>query len=133
MVGAHRRWRSSRQSQVDLRIDLSTMDETGLSWAFLDEAPDPSVIVPSHHVVLGSGAAVAVAVVVDITDDSVVHVQPTLGPVVRGCGLGLLWGIVGLPTRRSQVPILPRHQRGGLEPLETPGVRRFRLRKALTG
>ena len=109
------------------------MDETGLSWAFLDEAPDPSVIVPSHHVVLGSGAAVAVAVVVDITDDSVVHVQPTLGPVVRGCGLGLLWGIVGLPTRRSQVPILPRHQRGGLEPLETPGVRRFRLRKALTG
>ena len=64
------------------------MDETGLSWAFLDEAPDPSVIVPSHHVVLGSGAAVAVAVVVDITDDSVVHVQPTLGPVVRGCGVG---------------------------------------------
>ncbi len=47
------------------------MDETGLSWAFLDEAPDPSVIVPSHHVVVGSGAAVAVAVVVDITDDSV--------------------------------------------------------------
>lgn len=26
---------------VDLRIDLQTMDETGLQWTFLDEAPDP--------------------------------------------------------------------------------------------
>jgi len=54
---------------VDLRIDLNTMDETGLPWTFLDQAPDPSLIVPGRHIVVGSGAAVAVAVVVDITDE----------------------------------------------------------------
>lgn len=68
-------------TQVDLRIDLNTMDETGLPWAFLDEAPDPSAIVPGSHIVVGSGEAIAVAVVVDITDDGVVHVQPMRGSV----------------------------------------------------
>ena len=53
--------------QVDLSVDLNTMDETGLPWAFLDEAPDPSLIVAGHHIVVGSGAATAVAIVVDIT------------------------------------------------------------------
>ena len=48
--------------QVDLRIGLNTMDETGLPWAFLDEAPAPSVIVPGHHIVVGSGAAFVVVV-----------------------------------------------------------------------
>ena len=26
---------------VDLVVDLNTMDDTGLPWAFLDEVPDP--------------------------------------------------------------------------------------------
>ena len=73
--------------QVDLRIDLNTMDETGLPWAFLDDAPDPSLIVPGHHIVVGSGAAVAVAVVVDITDEGVVHVQPMRGSVASNAHL----------------------------------------------
>jgi len=59
---------------VDLRIDFNTMDETGLPWTFLDQAPDPSRIIPGRHIVVGSGAAVAVAVVVDITDEGIVHV-----------------------------------------------------------
>ncbi|MEZ5380756.1 MAG: hypothetical protein R2754_03050 [Microthrixaceae bacterium] len=74
-------------TQVDLRIDLNTMDETGLPWAFLDEAPDPSLIVPGNHIVVGSGAAVAVAVVVDITDEGVVHVQPMRGSVASNAHL----------------------------------------------
>jgi len=66
---------------VDLRIDLNTMDETGLPWTFLDQAPDPSRIIPGRHIVVGSGAALAVAVVVDITDEGIVHVQPLKGSV----------------------------------------------------
>ena len=66
---------------VDLRVDLNTMDETGLPWSFIDQAPDPSRIIPGRHIVVGSGAAVAVAVVVDITDEGIVHVQPLKGSV----------------------------------------------------
>ena len=72
---------------VDLRIDLQTMDETGLPWTFLDEAPDPSRIVPGRHIVAGSGAAVAVAVVVDITDEGIVHVHPLSGSVASNAHL----------------------------------------------
>lgn len=66
---------------IDLPVDLNTMDETGLPWTFLDEAVDPSRIVPGRHVVVGSGAARAVAVIVDITDEGIVHVCPVPGSV----------------------------------------------------
>ena len=72
---------------VDLRIDLQTMDETGLPWTFLDQAPDPSRIMPGRHIVAGSGAAVAVVVVVDITDEGIVHVQPLKGSVASNAHL----------------------------------------------
>jgi len=72
---------------VDLRVDLQTMDETGLPWTFLDEAPDPSRIVPGRHIVAGSGSAVAVAVVVDITDEGIVHVYPLSGSVASNAHL----------------------------------------------
>ncbi len=67
---------------LDLVVDLNTMDESGLPWAFLDAAPDPSCIVPGQHVVVGSGAVRAVAIVVDI-DGDIVHVRPLPGPVAR--------------------------------------------------
>jgi len=72
---------------VDLRVDLQTMDETGLPWTFLDEAPDPSRIVPGRHIVAGSGSAIAVAVVVDITEEGVVHVHPLSGSVASNVHL----------------------------------------------
>lgn len=72
---------------VDLRVDLQTMDETGLPWTFLDEAPDVSRIVPGRHIVAGSGAATAVAVVVDISDEGIVHVQPLSGSVASNAHL----------------------------------------------
>jgi hypothetical protein len=65
---------------LDLVVDLNTMDETGLPWAFLDAAPDPSRIVPGTHIIVGSGNVRAVATVVDIVD-GVVHVRPLRGPV----------------------------------------------------
>ncbi len=64
---------------VDLVIDLNTMDDTGLPWAFLDAAPDPSRIVPGAYILVGSGSVRAVASVVDI-DEGIVHVRPLRGP-----------------------------------------------------
>lgn len=67
--------------EVDLRIDLNTMDETGLPWTFLDQAADPTIIVPGRHILVGSGLARAVALVTDVTDEGVVHVRPLKGSV----------------------------------------------------
>lgn len=72
---------------IDLPVDLNTMDETGLPWTFLDEAVDPSLIVPGRHVVVGSGAARAVAVIVDITDEGIVHICPVPGSVTANAHL----------------------------------------------
>jgi hypothetical protein len=66
---------------LDLFIDLNSMDETGLPWSFLDEATDPSRIVAGAYIVVGGGSVRAVAQVVDITDDGIVHVRPLSGPL----------------------------------------------------
>lgn len=66
--------------RLDLRVDLNTIDDSGLPWAFLDDAADPSVIVPGRFLVAGSGQARAVAQVVDV-DDGIVHVRPLRGSV----------------------------------------------------
>jgi hypothetical protein len=65
---------------IDVIVDLNTMDETGLPWAFVDQAPHPDRLVPGAYVVAGSGQARAVALVVDVTD-GIVHVQPLRGSV----------------------------------------------------
>ena len=71
---------------VDLVVDLNTMDETGLPWAFLDEAPHPDRVLSGAYVVAGSGSARAVALVVDIVD-GIVHVQPMRGSVASNLQL----------------------------------------------
>ena len=71
---------------VDLEVDLNTMGETGLPWAFLDEAPDPGRIVPGTRILVGAGNVRAVATVVDI-DDGIVHVQPLRGSVEENAHL----------------------------------------------
>jgi hypothetical protein len=65
---------------IDLVVDLNTMDETGLPWAFLDQAPHPERVLPGRYIIAGSGAARAVALVIDIVDD-IVHVQPMRGSI----------------------------------------------------
>lgn len=49
---------------IDLPVDLSTTDDTGLPWSLLDESPHPERIVP------GGDEATAVARVVDVEDGS---------------------------------------------------------------
>jgi hypothetical protein len=71
---------------IDLVVDLNTMDDTGLPWAFLDEAADPGRIGPGRHIVVGSGVARAVALVVDVTD-GIVHVRPLRGSVASNAHL----------------------------------------------
>ncbi|MCA1708023.1 MAG: hypothetical protein LC808_34010, partial [Actinobacteria bacterium] len=66
--------------QLDLIVDLNTMDDIGLPWAFLDEAPDPARIRPGRYVLVGSGATRAIALVVDITE-GIVHLRPLHGSV----------------------------------------------------
>jgi hypothetical protein len=43
--------------------------------------------VAGHHIVVGSGAATAVAIVVDITGEGIVHVQPMRGSVASNAHL----------------------------------------------
>jgi hypothetical protein len=71
---------------IDVIVDLNTMDETGLPWAFLDDAPRPDRVIPGAYVVAGSGRARSVALVVDVID-GVVHVQPLRGSVARHAAL----------------------------------------------
>ena len=59
----------------------SRCDDTGLPWTHLDEAAHPELIIPGNYVIVGSGKAQAVALVVDITADGIVPVQPRLGTI----------------------------------------------------
>lgn len=67
---------------IDLEVDLNGEDDTGLPWAFLDEARDPSRIREGVWIVVGSGDVRAVAQVADI-EGKIVHVRPLPGPVSR--------------------------------------------------
>ncbi|MGY2004245.1 hypothetical protein [Blastococcus sp. SYSU DS1024] len=61
---------------VDLPLDVQGIDETGLPWAFLDEAADPSVIVPGAVVVVGDAEEPMLGRVADVTGpDRRVHVD----------------------------------------------------------
>jgi hypothetical protein len=66
---------------VDLRVDFNTEDETGFPWAFLDSAPEPARIAVGRYVIAGAGNAMAVAQVVDVTDNGIVRVRPLRGPL----------------------------------------------------
>ena len=58
--------------KIDLFVDLNTEDETGLPWSYVDQAVDPSVVVPGRLIVVGSGSAVTVAQVIDVGIDGLV-------------------------------------------------------------
>ena len=70
----------SPELEVDLVVDLNSEDESGLPWTFLDEARDPTRIREGAWIVVGEGAARAVAQVVEIEGD-IVRVRPLPGPV----------------------------------------------------
>lgn len=66
---------------IDIDVDWNTMDDTGLPWTFVDEAVDPSKIVAGAFVIAGRGTAVAVAEVVDVDEDGVVHLRDVGGTI----------------------------------------------------
>lgn len=79
----HEAWEQLMMADdLDLRVDLNTEDDTGLPWAFLRDARDPSVIQEGNWIVVGSGSVRAVAQVVQVVDD-LVWVRPLPGPVDR--------------------------------------------------
>jgi hypothetical protein len=64
--------------RVDITADLNDEDDTGLVWTFLDEARDPSAIVPGALVIAGDEDAAAVCQVVDLAeagDGTIVHLR----------------------------------------------------------
>ena len=67
---------------VDLSVDLNTEDDTGLPWAFVEDARDPALIREGAWIVVGSGQARAVAQVAQI-EGNLVWVRPLPGPVSR--------------------------------------------------
>jgi hypothetical protein len=71
-------------TRVDIPADLNSEDETGFVWTFLDEAEDPSVIVPGEVVVAGSPFTPAVCEVVDLVEKAagtIVHLRLLPGTV----------------------------------------------------
>ena len=68
--------------ELDLRVDLNTEDDTGLPWAFLRDARDPSLIQEGNWIIVGSGSVRAVAQVVQV-EDGLVWVRPLPGAVER--------------------------------------------------
>ncbi len=69
---------------VDIAADLNAEDDTGYVWTFLDEATDPSMIVPGALVVAGDVDAPAVAVVVDLVEHpngTIVHLDVLPGAI----------------------------------------------------
>ena len=73
--------------EIDIWVDFTTQDDTGLPWTLLSEATDPARIVPGSFVVGGNPQAQAVVEVVDVGGDGVVHVRPVPGPVERNAHL----------------------------------------------
>jgi hypothetical protein len=66
---------------VDLVLDLSSEDDTGLPWGFIDEATDPSRIRAGAWIVVRSGTARVVAQVADV-DGEIVHVRPQIRQIL---------------------------------------------------
>jgi hypothetical protein len=69
---------------VDIVADLNTEDETGYVWTFLDEARDPTIIIPGALVVAGDEDTSAVAVVVDLVphpNGTIVHLDVLPGAI----------------------------------------------------
>lgn len=66
---------------IDIYVDWNTQDESGLPWTLLDQAADPSRIKQGVFVIAGHDDALAVAEVVDVGADGVVHLRQVPGPV----------------------------------------------------
>ena len=67
---------------IDLRVDLNTVDDTGLPWTYRRLARDPDLVREGAWLVVGAGRTRAVAQVAQV-DGDLVWVRPLPGPVSR--------------------------------------------------
>ena len=70
--------------RVDITADLNDEDESGFVWTFLDEARDPTLIVPGAIIVAGDHDAPAVTEVVDVANKpagTIVHLRLLPGAI----------------------------------------------------
>lgn len=72
---------------VDIYVDWNTQDDTGLPWTFADQAGDPSLVVAGRYVIAGHGDAIAVAQIVAVGDDGLVHLRQIPGPIASNAHL----------------------------------------------
>jgi hypothetical protein len=72
---------------IDIWVDFTTQDDTGLPWTLLSEAADPARITAGAFVIGGNSQAQAVVEIVDVSADGVVHVRPLPGPIARNTHL----------------------------------------------
>lgn len=66
---------------IDIYVDWTTQDDTGLPWSLVSEAADPSRIVPGAFVIAGHDDAIAVVEVMDRDEEGVVHLRMLPGPI----------------------------------------------------
>jgi len=70
--------------QEDLEVDFANEDQTGFIWAWLDDARDPSQIVPGAVLTLRDGEDLAMGQVVDLVpadSGTIVHLRLLPGAV----------------------------------------------------
>ena len=72
-----------RTDPVDLAVDLNTVDDSALPWTSSTMPADHPRCRRATTCWLASGAALPVALVVDVTD-RIVHVRPLRGSVAGG-------------------------------------------------
>lgn len=73
--------------QIDIWVDFTSQDDTGLPWTLLSEADDPERIAPGAFIVAGNDQASAVVEVIDVVTNGVVHLRPLPGTVAANAHL----------------------------------------------
>lgn len=63
---------------IDIWVDFTSQDDTGLPWAFLSEAGDPACVVAGTFIVASRPRVVEV---VGVQRNGVVHLRPQPGSV----------------------------------------------------
>lgn len=67
--------------EIDLIADLNSQDDDGLGWSTLNEATDPTSVVPGAALLAGNGQARAIVKVETVDDDGQVHFHILPGSV----------------------------------------------------
>ena len=70
--------------QADLEVDFANEDQTGLIWAWLDQARDESIVTPGAVLILRDGEDFAMGQVADLAnvdEGTVVHLRLLPGAV----------------------------------------------------